>query len=81
VPSPIRNLCTQIALLTQKRFPNSSPLQAAGGYIFLRLLNPAIISPESVDLDMPTDNQTTIRKSLIHVTKILQSLSNSIKAG
>jgi neurofibromin 1 len=79
VPSSIRDLCTHIARLTQNRFPSSSPLQASGGYIFLRLLNPTIINPESVDLDLPTDNIAQIRKSLIHVTKILQSLSNSIK--
>lgn len=28
-----------------------------GGFIFLRFINPAIVSPENIDLDLPTDNR------------------------
>ena len=44
-------------------------LQAVGGWIFLRFLNPAIISPEMVDLEIPEDSKA-MRRILVFMSKV-----------
>jgi neurofibromin 1 len=56
--------------VVQDRFP-SSVYTSIGGFIFLRFINPAIVSPETIDLDLPTDSRE-IRKGLVMITKVLQ---------
>jgi neurofibromin 1 len=56
-----------------------------GGFIFLRFINPAIVSPETIDLDLPVhgsagDNRD-IRRGLVMITKVLQALANNVRFG
>jgi neurofibromin 1 len=57
--------------VVKDKFP-SSVYTSIGGFIFLRFINPAIVSPETVDLDLPTDSRE-IRKGLVMITKVLQA--------
>eukprot|EP00762_Andalucia_godoyi_P008476 ANDGO_05793.mRNA.1 Neurofibromin-A len=56
---------------------NASPL--VGGYIFLRLMNPAIVSPETFDLIGPgVDISMRARRNLVLISKMLQNLANGV---
>lgn len=61
----MRDLCYHISIVVKAVFPDSI-YTAIGGWIFLRYINPAIISPEIVDLDLPEES----RKALILVSKV-----------
>ncbi len=79
MPKAIREITAHIADSVGERFPESV-FTAVGGFIFLRFINPAIVSPETVDLDLPNDNRD-IRRSLVLVTKVLQALANNVRFG
>jgi len=79
MPQAIREITAHIADAVGSRFPESI-FTAVGGFIFLRFINPAIVSPETVDLDLPNDNRD-IRRSLVLVTKVLQALANNVRFG
>lgn len=67
-----------------KTFELRSLLRSIGGFIFLRFINPAIVSPETIDLDLPQgaggDNRE-IRRGLVMITKVLQALANNVRFG
>lgn len=63
--SEIQDICHHIQLVVRDFFPDSV-YTAIGGWIFLRYINPAIISPEIVDLELPEDS----RKALILIGKV-----------
>lgn len=46
------------------------PGHRIGGFIFLRFINPAIVSPEVIDLDLPADNRD-VRRGLVMITKVV----------
>ena len=61
------------------KFPESI-FTAIGGFIFLRLINPSIVTPSNIDLDLPNDS-SDLRRGLVTITKILQALANNIRFG
>ena len=75
MPRALRDICHAISENVRAKFPESITT-AVGGFVFLRLINPAVITPALVDLDLPVDTRE-IRRGLTHVTKILQSLANN----
>ncbi|KAA1100872.1 Ras GTPase activating protein ira2 [Puccinia graminis f. sp. tritici] len=77
LPSAIREICHHIATTVQEKYPDSV-FTSIRGFIFLRFINPAIISPEVINLDLPNDTRE-IRRSLVMITKVLQALSNNIR--
>ncbi|OAV98832.1 hypothetical protein PTTG_10958 [Puccinia triticina 1-1 BBBD Race 1] len=77
LPCAIREICHHIATTVQEKYPESV-FTSIGGFIFLRFINPAIVSPEVIDLDLPNDTRE-IRRSLVMITKVLQALSNNIR--
>ncbi|SCZ95032.1 BZ3500_MvSof-1268-A1-R1_Chr11-3g03557 [Microbotryum saponariae] len=83
-PDTIREICALIAEAVGARFPESV-FTAIGGFIFLRLINPAIVSPEMIDLDLVDQAAGTdareVRKGLVSVSKILQALANNVRFG
>ncbi|SCV72895.1 BQ2448_13 [Microbotryum intermedium] len=74
----------RIAQSANPASPNPS-LPLLGASIFLRFINPAIVSPEMIDLDLV--NQTAgndtreVRKALVSVSKILQALATMSASG
>ncbi|OAV85794.1 hypothetical protein PTTG_07084 [Puccinia triticina 1-1 BBBD Race 1] len=77
LPGAIREICHHFATTVQEKYPESV-FTSIGGFIFLRFINPAIVSPEVIDLDLP-NNTREIRRSLVMITKVLQALSNNIR--
>ena len=56
-----------------------------GGFLFLRFVNPAIVSPETIDVDLaavnPASDTREVRKNLVQISKVLQALANNVKFG
>lgn len=62
-----------------RKFPDSTTT-SVGGFIFLRIICPAIVNPEIIDLDLP-DPLHGIQRSLVMITRILQGLANNVRFG
>jgi neurofibromin 1 len=62
----------------EPRFPDAT-YSAVGSFIFLRFFCPAIVSPDTVDLDVPSDAQ--VRRALLLVTKVIQNIVNGVGFG
>jgi hypothetical protein len=76
-PAVLRRMCGYLRERTVTRFPDAKR-KVVGGSFFLRLLCPAIVSPEGFGVDQ-VDNTT--RRSLILISNILQTLSNGVTFG
>ncbi|KIR99934.1 neurofibromin 1 [Cryptococcus deuterogattii 2001/935-1] len=76
VPLMFRAICHHIWEVVDDRFPNSRH-SAVGSFIFLRFFCPAIVSPESIDLDVNPDTRET-RRALLLITKVIQNLANNV---
>jgi neurofibromin 1 len=46
-----------------------------------RFITPAVVSPETVDIELPSENGVTMRRGLMLIGKILQNLANNIFFG
>jgi neurofibromin 1 len=64
----MRELCSHMHMVVKENYPDSV-YTAIGGWVFLRYINPAIISPEIVDLDVPEDAKET-RRALVLMSKV-----------
>ena len=53
---------------------------ALGAFIFLRFISPALVSPETIDIELPSDH-VAIRRGLLVITKIMQNLANNVRFG
>lgn len=66
-------LCQVIYRSTRKKFPNYAYV-AAGSFVFLRLICPALVSPETENIIGAV--KPTQRRSFITLAKIIQNLAN-----
>lgn len=62
--------------IVEDRFPDSRH-SAVGSFIFLRFFCPALVSPESVDLDLTSETRES-RRGLLLITKVMQNLANNV---
>lgn len=78
-PLAFRQICHTIWTVFEARFSNSSPVSAAGAFVFLRFFCPAIVSPEAEGL---VKNKLTgeSRKSCLQLAKVLQNMANNSSA-
>ena len=74
VPRVLRELCRQIRVLMDAKFPNSR-YQGVGGFMFLRFISPAVVAPQLIDLG--TGGSKESRRGLLLVSKILQTLASN----
>ncbi|EJD36584.1 hypothetical protein AURDEDRAFT_117057 [Auricularia subglabra TFB-10046 SS5] len=79
MPSIMMDVCKHIADAVGEVWP-ASRQTALGAFLFLRFICPAIVSPETVDIDIPKEN-TQIRRGLLLMTKIIQNLANNVLFG
>ncbi|KAJ1309139.1 hypothetical protein OPQ81_004812 [Rhizoctonia solani] len=79
LPPILREVCNHIADAVNEIWPESS-FPAVGSFMFLRFICPAIVSPESVDIELPRDN-ARIKRGLMLITKIIQNLANNVLFG
>lgn len=75
VPAVLRELCRHIRQLMDRRFP-ASRYQGVGGFIFLRFINPAVVAPQIIDVNV-TNASKELRRGLLLISKILQTLASN----
>lgn len=76
LPPLCREVCAYIADRVSSQWVESK-YSAVGGFLFLRFICPAIVTPETVDLSY----DPSIRKGLLLITKIIQNLANNVLFG
>ncbi|XP_022666414.1 neurofibromin-like isoform X2 [Varroa destructor] len=78
-PQQLRSMCHCLYQVLNKRFPNfPHNLSAVGTVIYLRFINPAIVSPtESGIVDRQPSPRT--KRGLMLMSKILQNIANHIE--
>lgn len=76
LPPMCREVCAHIAERVSLQWAESK-YSAVGGFLFLRFICPAIVSPEGIDL--PVD--PSLKKGLLLITKIVQNLANNVLFG
>lgn len=92
-PSPIRpsislHLSVEIFInqfnfvqVLSKRFPNllQSNIGAVGTVIFLRFINPAIVSPQEYGIVEKKEIPVSVKRGLMLMSKILQNIANHVE--
>ncbi|OCH94514.1 hypothetical protein OBBRIDRAFT_722708 [Obba rivulosa] len=77
-PPMFRELCAHIAKVVNEIWPEAK-FTALGAFIFLRFISPAVVSPETVDIEVPKN--PVLRRGLMLIAKIVQNLANNIFFG
>ncbi|XP_064460461.1 neurofibromin-like isoform X2 [Ornithodoros turicata] len=78
-PPQLRSMCHCLYQVLNKRFPNfPHNISAVGTVIFLRFINPAIVSPYEMGI---VDRQPSSRtkRGLMLMSKILQNIANHVE--
>ncbi|KAG0178831.1 Ras GTPase activating protein ira2 [Apophysomyces sp. BC1021] len=80
-PRMFREELSLIVNAVQKRFPEAK-YTAVGGFVFLRLFGPAILSPEYTGFSKPAiPKNKAVRKLLLQATRVMQNLANNVLFG
>ena len=79
VPSPIKMVCSELYRRSNDKFAESAHF-AVGGYFFLRYLGPILVTPDVFGL-VCQPCAPPVRRALLLVSKVLQSLSNGVTFG
>ncbi|XP_077511291.1 neurofibromin 1 isoform X3 [Amblyomma americanum] len=78
-PPQLRSMCHCLYQVLNKRFPNfPHNISAVGTVIFLRFINPAIVSPYEMGI---VDHQPSsrVKRGLMLMSKILQNIANHVE--
>jgi len=78
-PIQIRQACSFLKKYVGAKFPGST-LISVGGLFFLRFVCPVIVAPERLQLVEGSLNSTQ-RRNLVLISKVLQNLSNDVSFG
>jgi len=76
-PVQFREVCAYLKQEVGKRFPGAEH-SAIGGFIYLRFICPAIVSPEGFGLVQARVMTLELRRGLVLITKVLQNLANKL---
>ncbi|XP_012529974.1 neurofibromin [Monomorium pharaonis] len=79
-PPQLRSMCHCLFQVLCKRFPQSpqSNIVAVGTVIFLRFINPAIVSPQEMSIvNKPVPYE--VKRGLMLMSKILQNIANHVE--
>ncbi|KZS91243.1 hypothetical protein SISNIDRAFT_487571 [Sistotremastrum niveocremeum HHB9708] len=79
LPPMIREVSAHIAEVVGRKWPDRK-YTAVGSFLFLRFMNPAITQPATIDIDIGP-NEALMRRGLITVSKVLNSLVNNVRFG
>ena len=44
-------------------------------------ISPAVVSPETIDVEIPKENHVVLRRGLMVIAKIIQNLANNVFFG
>ncbi|XP_023313062.1 neurofibromin isoform X2 [Anoplophora glabripennis] len=79
-PPQLRSMCHCLYQVLSKRFPQfpQNNIGAVGTVIFLRFINPAIVSPQEMGI-VCKQVPTSIKRGLMLMSKILQNIANHVE--
>ncbi|XP_054264930.1 neurofibromin isoform X3 [Macrosteles quadrilineatus] len=79
-PPQLRSMCHCLYQVLSKRFPQApqNNIGAVGTVIFLRFINPAIVSPQEMGIVGKTVPQP-VKRGLMLMSKILQNIANHVE--
>ncbi|XP_073824829.1 neurofibromin 1 isoform X8 [Musca autumnalis] len=79
-PPQLRSMCHCLYQVLSKRFPNllQNNIGAVGTVIFLRFINPAIVSPQELGI-VGKQVPSTVKRGLMLMSKILQNIANHVE--
>ncbi|CAH0561866.1 unnamed protein product [Brassicogethes aeneus] len=79
-PPQLRSMCHCLYQVLSKRFPQfpQNNIGAVGTVIFLRFINPAIVSPQEMGI-VAKQVPTSIKRGLMLMSKILQNIANHVE--
>lgn len=79
-PPQLNSMCICLRQVLGRKYPNSttSNLKAVGTVIFLRFINPAIVSPYEAGI-VDTSPPPRSMRGLMLVSKILQNIANNVE--
>ncbi|KAJ7668141.1 hypothetical protein B0H17DRAFT_990194 [Mycena rosella] len=84
LPPMFREICAHISRVVSRVWPEAK-FSAMGAFIFLRFISPAIVAPETIDIELPKDlsreEHMVIRRGLMVIAKIIQNLANNLFFG
>ncbi|XP_065570505.1 neurofibromin-like isoform X3 [Artemia franciscana] len=79
-PPQLRSMCHCLYQVLSKRFPQlpQNNIGAVGTVIFLRFINPAIVSPYEMGI-IEKQPPSSVKRGLMLVSKILQNIANHVE--
>ncbi|XP_037896099.1 neurofibromin isoform X1 [Glossina fuscipes] len=79
-PPQLRSMCHCLYQVLSKRFPNllQNNIGAVGTVIFLRFINPAIVSPQELGV-VGKQVPNSVKRGLMLMSKILQNIANHVE--
>ncbi|XP_023718196.1 neurofibromin isoform X5 [Cryptotermes secundus] len=79
-PPQLRSMCHCLYQVLSKRFPlfPQNNIGAVGTVIFLRFINPAIVSPQEMSIVIK-QVPSTVKRGLMLMSKILQNIANHVE--
>lgn len=79
-PPQLRSMCHCLYQVLSKRFPNvlQNNIGAVGTVIFLRFINPAIVSPQELGI-VVKQVPSSVKRGLMLMSKILQNIANHVE--
>eukprot|EP01102_Stenamoeba_stenopodia_P011858 TRINITY_DN3671_c0_g1_i1.p1 TRINITY_DN3671_c0_g1~~TRINITY_DN3671_c0_g1_i1.p1 ORF type:complete len:1002 (+),score=213.21 TRINITY_DN3671_c0_g1_i1:63-3068(+) len=81
LPRPVRAICGFVSEMSKKYVPSRVSV-LVGGFIMLRIINPAVIAPATAGIIATTFKiPPNVFRTLTLTTKVLQNLANNIKFG
>ncbi|KAJ7094350.1 hypothetical protein C8R44DRAFT_384405 [Mycena epipterygia] len=84
LPPMFREICAHISRVVSRVWPEAK-FSAMGAFIFLRFISPAIVAPETIDIELPKElsreEHMVIRRGLMVIAKIIQNLANNLFFG
>ncbi|KAL7712670.1 Ras GTPase-activating protein [Entamoeba marina] len=80
VPPEILQICYLLFHKAKQSFPNREylPHIMVNSFLFLRLINPTITSPEKAGIELQEPITPTCRRNLLLAVKILQNVANNV---
>lgn len=79
-PPQLRSMCHCLYQVLSKRFPQfpQNNIGAVGTVIFLRFINPAIVSPQEMGI-VSKQVPPSVKRGLMLMSKILQNIANHVE--
>ncbi|KAJ7302887.1 hypothetical protein DFH08DRAFT_70201 [Mycena albidolilacea] len=81
LPPMFREISAYISTVVSRAWPEAR-FTAMSAFIFYRFISPAIVAPETIDVELPKEltkeEHLAIRRGLIVIAKIIQNLANNL---